>query len=95
MTATIVSLAIVYVAVTMVVAFTGWSNWSIARGMQRDYEAPDQPEYLGTDFIERQRAKYERDALAGARRFRQSPLWPLLALGALARILNDSKKTDQ
>lgn len=94
MSGAIISLVVVYVAVTIVVAFTGWSNWSIARDMQLSYEDDTDalPHYLGSDFIKRQRAKYERESLEGARLFRQSPLWPLLALGVLARLINDSRK---
>jgi len=91
-TTLITLVVIVYVAGVIGTAFVGWSNWSIARSMVRDYEEDDQPFYLGNDFIERQRAKYEREAQEGARRFAQSPMWPLLALGALARIINDSRK---
>lgn len=81
---------VVYVGVGAVVAFNGWMTWSVARSMQRDYDGR-QLDYLGNDFVERQRAKYEREAREGARLFTQSPLWPLLALGALARMINDAR----
>lgn len=93
MTTAIVSLSIVYVAVTIVVAFTGWSNWSIARDMQRSYDDPDElPQFLGTEFVERQRARYEQEALEGARLFMRSPMWPVLALAILGQMVTDFRK---
>lgn len=83
---------IVYVAGVIGTAFNGWSSWSIGRSIARKYETEEQPAYLGPEFVERQRAKYEQESLEGARLFRQSPLWPLLALGTLVRIINDSRK---
>lgn len=92
MSAVIIVAGVIYAMGLIGTAFVGWSNWSVARHVLRTNYGPDQPDYLGTDFVERQRARYERDALAGARLFTHSPLWPLLALGALARLISDSKK---
>ena len=92
MTVLITLVALIYVAGVIVVAFIGWSNWSLGRDMARSYDDDRKPLYLSADFIERKRAKYERESLEGARLFTHSPLWPLLALGVLAQILNDSKK---
>lgn len=85
-------IVVVYVAGVIGTAFRGWSNWAIGRDFAREYEDRPQADYLGPDFIERQRAKYERESLEGERLFRQSPMWPVLALRTLARILNDSRK---
>lgn len=92
MTTIIILLVVIYAAGVIFTAFIGWMNWSVARDMARGYEDEDPPLYLGPGFVERQRAKYEREAQEGARLFAQSPMWPLLVLGALARILNDSKR---
>jgi hypothetical protein len=80
MTTLLIVLAIVYVVGMLVAA--GWNllEWSTARSWARD------------DRFARDRPRHEAEARQAARGFVQSPLWPLMALGALIRIYADSKE---
>jgi hypothetical protein len=81
MTALLIVLAVVYVLGVIVVALHGVLDWTVSREFQRDFP--------------RRAQQYDLEARAAARRFVQSPLWPLLAIGALVRIYADSKETHE
>lgn len=75
-----VVLAIVYVVGTLVAAVWNLATWADAQSWIRDAR------------FERDRPRHEAEARKAARGFVQSPLWPLMAIGALARIVSDSKE---
>lgn len=81
----LIVLAVIYVVGVIVVAAYGALDWSFWRGMAKELS----PESYRADHY---RQDYLTQASAGARRFTQSPLWPLLAISALARIYADSKE---
>jgi hypothetical protein len=92
MSGLLVALVVIYAIGVLVVATWGLLDWGMARSLQRDY-VRDWQRHSGwlRDFDDRQVVECDREAREGARRFVQSPLWPLLALGVLVRIVNDSK----
>lgn len=76
----LIVLAVVYVIGVIVVAVWNLGVWVDAQSWIRDAR-----------FV-RDRPRHETEARKAARGFVQSPLWPLMAVGALVRIYADSKE---
>jgi len=87
-------LTVAYAFGVLAMSIFGLLDWGVARSLQRDnarHHWTDGAQWQ-REHKQRQHEEHEREARAGARRFVQSPLWPLLAIGALVRIINDSKE---
>lgn len=78
----LILLAIVYVAVTLVVALSSAGDWWLQKDSAR------------TATVEKYRAESERDTRRAARRFFRAPLWPLMAIGGLTRMYAESREPE-
>lgn len=80
----IAAVVVIYAFTTALTALTAFSQWMIHRDLAREYE--DRPRYADL------RAEHQRKTREAARRFMQSPMWPLTALVAARRIYRDSRE---